>query len=85
MVVEAGISDRAVGVVHRGRAQVDVRAGELLDQRTEGVSPGEPRDLVTELEVFKDVLHVGREPIQVGFEVGRKLLAAGAGFQVAQG
>ena len=30
-------------------------------------------------------LHVGREAVDVGLEVGRELLAAGAGPQVAQG
>ena len=85
VVVEAGVPDRAVGVVHGGRAQVDVGGGQLLDQRAQGVGPGKPRYLVAELEVFEDVLHAGREPVEPGAEVGLELLAVGAGAQVAQG
>ena len=59
--------------------------GELLDQRAEGVGPGQAGDLVAELEVVEDVLDVGRETVEIGFEVGRQLLTAGAGAQVAQG
>ena len=40
VVVEAGVPDRAVGVAHRGRAQVDVGRGEFFDQRAQGVGPG---------------------------------------------
>ena len=43
------------------------------------------RDLVAELEVFEDVLHVGREPVEVCLEVRGELLAVGAGAQVAEG
>ena len=85
VVVEAGMLDRAVGVAHRIGAQVDVGRGELLDQRAQGVGAGQARDLVAELEVVEDVLHVGREPVQVRLEVGGELLAVGAGAQVAEG
>ena len=64
VVVEAGVPDGAVGSVHRGRAQVDVGGGKLLDQGAEGVGAGEPRYLVAELEAFEDVLDVGREPVE---------------------
>ena len=84
VVVEAGMLDRAVAVQHRVGAQVDVRDEELLDQRAEGVGLGEPRNLVAELEVLEDVLHVGREAVEVGLEVGLELLLAGAGLEVAQ-
>ena len=85
MVVEAGIPDRAVSVLYRGGAEVDVRRGELLDERTQGVGLREPRDLVTELEVLENVLYVGREAVEVGLEVGPELLPARAGPEVAQG
>ena len=84
VVVEAGMLDRAVSVAHRVGAQVDIGRGELLDQRAQGVGAGQTRDLVAELEVFEDVLHVGREPVQVRLEVGGELLAVGAGAQVAE-
>ena len=85
VVVEAGVLDGAVGVTHRGRTQVDVRRGELLDQGAQGVRLGEPGDLVAKLEVVEDVLHVRREPVQPGPEVGLQLLAVGASAQVVQG
>ena len=66
-------------------AQVNVGRGELLDQRAQGVGFGQSRDLVAELEVIEDVLHIGRKPVEVGCEVGRELLAIGAGSEVAQG
>ena len=59
--------------------------GQLLDQRAEGVGSGQARDLVAELEVVEDVLDVGREAVEISFEVGGELLAAGAGFEIAQG
>ena len=40
---------------------------------------------VAELEVVEDVLHVGREPVEVGREIRGELLAIGAGAQVPQG
>ena len=65
------------GVAHRVGAQVDVGRGEFLDQRAQGVGARQARDLVAELEVFEDVLHVGRESAQVRLEVGGELLAVG--------
>ena len=85
MVVEAGIPDRVVSVFYRGWAEVDVRRGNLLDERTQGVGLREPRDLVAELEVLENVLYVGREAVEVGLEVGPELLPARAGPEVAQG
>ena len=75
VVVEAEVAHAAVGVHHRVGAQVDVGRGELLDQRAERVGLGEARDLVAELEAVEDVLHVGRETVEPGPEVG--LQAAG--------
>ena len=71
--------------LRRVRAEVDVRVEELLDQRAEGVGLGQAWDLVAELEVVEDVLHVRREAVEVGLEVGLELLLAGAGLEVAQG
>ena len=39
VVVEPGVSNRAVGLHHRRRTQVDVGRGDLLDQRAQGVGP----------------------------------------------
>ena len=54
-------------------------------QRAQGVGPVEPRDLIPELEVLEDVLHRGREPVEVVLEVGPELLPAGPRPQVVQG
>ena len=78
VVVEARVLHRAVAVQHRVRAQVDVGREELLDQRAERVGLRQPRDLVAELEVVEDLLHVRREAVEVGLEVGLELLLAGA-------
>ena len=85
VVVEPGMPDRAVGVEHRIRTQVDFGRGELLDQRAQGVGLGEARDLVAELEVLEDVLDAGGEAVEVVLEVGLQLLAAGAGAEVVEG
>ena len=85
VVVEPGMPDRAVGVDHRIRTQVDFGRGELLDQRAQGVGLGEARDLVAELEVLEDVLDAGGEAVEVVLEVGLQLLAAGAGAEVVEG
>ena len=77
--------DRAVGVAHRCGAQIDVGRGELLDQGAQRVGAGQSRNLVAELEVVEDVLHVGREPVEVGREVGGELLPVGACAQIPQG
>jgi hypothetical protein len=69
---------------HRVGAEVDVRRKQLLDQCAERVGLGEPRNLVSEFEVLEDVLHVRREAVEVGLEVGLELLLAGAGLEVAQ-
>ena len=83
VVVKTRVLDRPVGVPDRIGAQVDIRRGELLDQGAQGVGPGEPRDLVAELEVLKDVLHARREAVEVVLEVGHELLAIGPGPQLA--
>ncbi len=85
VVVQAGVLHGAVAVENRLGAQVDVRREEFLDQGAEGVGLGQPRDLVAELEVIEDLLHIGRETVEVGHEIGLELLLAGARAQVAQG
>ena len=77
VVVEAGQLDRAVAVQHRLGAEVDRRVQELLDERAQDVGLRQARDLVAELEVVEDLLHVGREAVEVGLEVGPELLLAG--------
>jgi hypothetical protein len=41
-------------------------------------------ELVAELEVVEDVLDVGREAVEVVLEIGKQLLLAAAGLEIAQ-
>jgi hypothetical protein len=72
-------------VVDAGRREVDVGVEELVDQRADGVGPGQRRQLVAEFEVVEDVLDVGREAVEVVLEVGQQALLAAARPEVAQG
>ena len=78
VVVEGG------QVADRVRAEVDVLVEELLDELPQSVGLREAGNLVAELEVDQDVLHVGREAIEVSLEVVLELLLGGAGLQVAE-
>jgi hypothetical protein len=71
-------------VVDAGRREVDVGVEELVDQRADGVGPGQRLQLVAELEVVEDVLDVGREAVEVVLEVGQQSLLAAARLEVAQ-
>jgi hypothetical protein len=84
VVVEAGILHRAVAVQHRLRAEIDRRIEEFLDQGAEHIGLGELRDLIAELEVVEDFLHVRRKAVEVGFEVGLQLRLARAVAEIAQ-
>ena len=84
VVVEAGHTQAAVGVEHGAGAEVDRAVEELCDQKAENVIVHQARDLVAEPELFQDLLHVGREAVEVGFEVGAQLLLLADGAQVAQ-
>jgi len=78
VVVEARLFHRAVAVDDWVRAEVDVGRQELLDERAEGIRLRELRELIPELELLQDVLHVRGEAVQIRLEVGFKLLLAGA-------
>jgi hypothetical protein len=72
-------------VVDAGRGEIDVRVQELGDQRAQRVGARQRGQLIPELEVLQDVLHVRREAVEVVLEVRQQLLLAGAGFEVTQG
>jgi len=84
VVVETGLLHRAIAVQDRFGAQVDVRREQLLDQRVQRIRLRQPRDLVAELELLEDVLHVRREAVQVSLEVRPELLLARPGTQVPE-
>lgn len=75
MIIKAGLSDRAVAVERRERAEVDLVIKELFDQRAERIRLAQTRNLVAELEVIENFLHIGRKAIQIRLEIGAKLLA----------
>ena len=69
VVVQAGQTDGAVLIQLRLRAEVDLGGEEALDDGIQDVALGQAVDLVTELELFEDVLNVGGEPVQVCLKV----------------
>ena len=84
VVVQAGHAHAAVRVEHRPRTEVDRTVQELFDQKTENIIVYQPRNLVAEPEFFQNLLHIGREPVEVGFEVGAQLLLLPDGAKVTQ-
>ena len=83
VVVEAG-GLRAVAVEHGLGLRLMSGSRNFSISVPSASALRESRDLVAELEVVEDVLHVRREAVEVGLEVGLELLLAGAGPQVAQ-
>ncbi|GBD25431.1 hypothetical protein HRbin30_00750 [bacterium HR30] len=84
VIVEAGQSDSSVAIEHGLRAQVDGRVEKLLDERAQGIGFGKTGDLVAELEVVDDFLHVGREAVEISAKIGLQLLAVGPCLEVPE-
>ncbi len=63
-----------VRIQHRLRTEIDPRVEELLDQKPQRIRFHQRRDLVAELELVQDLLHVRREPVQVRPEIRLQLL-----------
>ena len=79
------LEDRAHRVVvDASRREVDVGVEELVDQRTDCIGLRQRLELVAELEVVEDILDVEREAVEVVLEVGKQLLLAATGLEVAQ-
>jgi hypothetical protein len=74
VIVHGRMFHGAVAVENRIGAEIDAGIEELGDERAEGVGLGQARDGVAEFEVIEDVLHVGRESVEVGFEIGSESL-----------
>jgi len=74
VVIQGGQSLPAIGIRDGRRTQVDRGVEELLDEASQDVRVHELGDLVPEAELIEDLLHVGREAVQVGLEVGPELL-----------
>ena len=78
VVVEAGqVADGA-------RAEVDILVEELFDERAKGIGLRQAWDLVPELEVLQNVLHVRREPVEVDLEVVPQLLLGSPGLEITE-
>src|SRR5208337_5366413 len=69
MIVEAGMLYRTITIQDRLRAEIDRGIEEFLDERAERIGLGQLRDLVAELEIIQNPLHIGRETIEIGFEI----------------
>ena len=65
--------------------EVDVFVQKLLDQLAEAIGFGEFGDLIPELEVFDDVLDVGRKAVEVSQKVVFEGLPGLSGLQVTEG
>ncbi len=84
VVVQTHQSPRAVRVQDRPGAEVDRAIQEFLQQKAQCVRFHQGWDLVAELELVQNLLDVGREPIQIGLEVGPQLLLSPTGCEVAE-
>ena len=78
MVVQAG------QIAARPGAEVDIPADKLLDDRSENIGLDHGRDLVAELELLQNFLHVRGEAVQIGFKIRLELLACRTSSQIAQ-
>ena len=55
---------------------------ELLDHAAENVCFRQRGNLVAELKLVKDLLDIGREAIEIGFQVCLELLGLGTGSKI---
>ena len=78
MVVQTG------EIAARLRAEVNVLADKLLDDRAENVGFDHGVDLVSELELVQNFLHVRRKAVEICFKIRLELLRGWAAGQVAQ-
>jgi hypothetical protein len=65
-------------------AKVDVAVEELLDDASQDVCIHHRRNLVAELELIQNLLHVRGEAVKIDFQVGFELLRMHAIAQVTQ-
>ncbi|MDT4886030.1 hypothetical protein FQZ97_1223360 [compost metagenome] len=84
VVVQRGQLDAAVGIFHWQRREIDLRVEEVIDQVAKDVGIHQLLDLVAEVELGEDFLHVRREAVQVRNEVIAQPLPRRAGLQLCQ-
>ena len=78
MVVQTG------EIAARLRAEVNVLADKLLDDRAENIGFDHRVDLVSKLELVQNFLHVRRKAVEICFKIRLELLRGWAAGQVAQ-
>lgn len=78
MVVQAG------QIAARPGAEVDIPADKLLNDCAENISFDHGRDLIAELELLQNFLHVRGEAVQIRFKVRLELLPCRAPGQIPQ-
>jgi hypothetical protein len=83
VVVQRRQLDAAIRVLHGQRREVDLGVEEVLDQVAQDVGIDQLLDLVAEIELGEDFLHVGRETVEVGDEVVAQALPLAASFSLA--
>ncbi len=84
VVVQALQAHGAVPVQDGPGAEVDRIVQEFLEQEAQRVRFHQRGNLVAKLELLQNLLHVGREAVQVRLEVGSQLLLPPAGCKVAE-
>ncbi len=84
VVVQRRELDAAVGILHRQRREIDLGVEKVVDQVAEDVGIHQLLDLVAEVELGEDFLHVGREAIEIGDEVIAQALACRTGLELGQ-
>ena len=84
MVIQCRQLDAAVGILHWQRREIDLGVEEVVDQVAQDVGIHQLLDLVAEVELGEDFLHVGREAVQIRNEVIAQPLPRRAGLQLGQ-
>lgn len=80
VVVQRRQLHAAVGIFHWQRRKIGLGIEEIVDQVTKDVGVHQLLDLVAEIELGEDFLHVGREAVQISNEVIAQALSCRAGF-----
>ena len=86
VVVQTGMLENGLFLilVHRIRAEVDVRRYKFFNDCAENVCLDHGVDLIAELELLQNLLHIRRETVQIGFKIRFQGLLLRTAGKVAQ-
>ena len=84
MIVESGKANGAILAQDGFRTQIDRAVDELLDQESKRVGFDQGGNLITELKLVEDLLHVWGEAVQESLEIGSELLLLAPGGEITQ-